>query len=77
MKYRIVQATGVFLCLLLLMLTGCSDELGKSPYVPGSGYSCKVTIFVPSEAAVGEKISLKATRTSGPWQQVPRAQVTS
>jgi len=65
------------LALLLFALAGCSDELGKTPYVPGSGYSCTVAISVTNQAVVGEWVPLLASRTSGPWVQVPRAQVTN
>jgi hypothetical protein len=62
---------------LLLELVGCSDELGKSPYVPGKGYSCKVTISLTNDAAVGAWVSLQASRTTGPWVQIERSQVTN
>jgi hypothetical protein len=65
------------LALLLFALVSCSDELGKTPYVPGNGYSCTVAISVTNQAVVGEWIPLQASRASGPWVQVPRAQVTN
>jgi len=61
--------------LALLVVVGCSDDLGKRPFVPAAGYSCVVTLSVPKEGIVGQWIPLKASLTNGPWVQVRQRDV--
>jgi hypothetical protein len=63
--------------LLMLLLFACSQETTSKGeavarpefvYVPAGNYKISVEIAVPREAVVGEWITLRATRTSGPWK---------
>ena len=79
--HKIMQKTVICrlsVALLMLLLFACSQEPSVSKgesvarpefvYVPAGNYKISVEITVPREAVVGEWITLKATRTSGPWK---------
>src|SRR5215472_1253807 len=73
---RLLAGQRLLVPFALAAISGCSDDLGRYPYVPADGYSCSVKISLSKEAKVGEWIPLKASRRSGPWRQVKRSEVT-
>jgi len=74
-KTHITKLLHLYPLLALLVVVGCSDDLGKRPFVPAAGYSCVVTLSVPKEGIVGQWIPLKASLTNGPWVQVRQRDV--
>jgi hypothetical protein len=59
-------------CALLLAACESSGKTGYVPYVPGPGFEETVEIWLETPdsgaAAVGDPITLHASRQSGPWQ---------
>ncbi|MBZ5657719.1 MAG: hypothetical protein LAO56_20835 [Acidobacteriia bacterium] len=58
-----------------MVLCSCSKKTDEMVFIPAESYACTVKIVVPAEATAGEWIPLKASRTSGPWRQVKRSEV--
>lgn len=55
----------------LVTLSACESKGGYIPYVPGPGFDqrMEITLELPDSApvAVGQWVTLHATRESGPW----------
>jgi hypothetical protein len=83
MQKRVIRRS--FAALLMLLLFACSQEPSASKgedvtrpefvYVPAENYKISVDIAVPREAVAGEWITLRATRTSGPWKLIKASEL--
>jgi hypothetical protein len=75
MSRRFILAASVAILVVFLYAVSRQQSRQNSVWVPDDGFSVTLECQVPTEARVGEWVTLDATRRSGPWKPVDKSTV--